>query len=113
TGIGGVEASIVEGEIAGFAAIGETEKACGLFTQRDKTRRFGVALNQAFALRDELRYLADDSTIVCRCEDVEYGRLKDFDSSRAAKLQTRCGMGACQGRICGAATTVLFDWKPG
>ncbi|MGV8921505.1 MAG: FAD/NAD(P)-binding oxidoreductase, partial [Pseudomonas sp.] len=24
----------------------------------------------------------------------------------------RCGMGACQGRVCGPATQVLFDWPP-
>jgi hypothetical protein len=29
-----------------------------------------------------------------------------------AKLHTRCGMGACQGRICGAATQFLFGWTP-
>jgi hypothetical protein len=30
---------------------------------------------------------------------------------RAAKLQTRCGMGACQGRVCGPATQFLFKWN--
>ena len=29
-----------------------------------------------------------------------------------AKLHTRCGMGACQGRICGAAAQVLYGWAP-
>jgi D-hydroxyproline dehydrogenase subunit alpha len=29
---------------------------------------------------------------------------------RAAKLHTRCGMGACQGRICGAAASTYFGW---
>ena len=113
TSIGGVEASLAEGKIAGFMAIGETESARKHFAEREKTRRFGDALNQAFALRRELKTLPDDSTIVCRCEDIEYGRLKDFGSSRTAKLQTRCGMGACQGRICGAGTEFLFDWKTG
>jgi len=112
TGIGGVEASLIEGKIAGFTAVGETEKARGLFPEREKKQKFGEALNRAFVLRDELKMVADDATIVCRCEDVEYGRLKDFDSSRTAKLQTRCGMGACQGRICGTATEFLFDWEP-
>ena len=27
-----------------------------------------------------------------------------------AKLHQRCGMGACQGRICGAAAHYLFGW---
>ena len=67
-------------------------------------------LDQAFALRDELRYLADKETIVCRCEDVTRGSLQGHTGWRDAKLQTRCGMGACQGRVCGAAVKFLFGW---
>ena len=29
---------------------------------------------------------------------------------RQAKLYTRAGMGPCQGRVCGPALEVLFDW---
>lgn len=112
-GIGGVEASLIEGKIAGFTVVGEIEKARKFFGGRKKARKFGETLNRAFALRSELKTLADDETIVCRCEDVEYGRLKEFDTWRTAKLQIRCGMGACQGRICGAATEFLFGWKNG
>jgi len=111
TGIGGVEASVAEGSIAGYAAIGNERAARGLFAKRSKTQKFADSLNKAFALRDELRYTADDDTIICRCEDVTYGALKVFDSRRTAKLQTRCGMGACQGRVCGAATEFLFGWE--
>lgn len=113
TGIGGVESSLIEGKIAGFAATGEIEKSRECFGERDKTKRFGNALNRTFALRDELKTLADEATTVCRCEDVTYGRLTEFSSFRDAKLQTRCGMGSCQGRICGAATEFLFDWNIG
>ena len=112
TGIGGVEASLVEGKIAGFAATDEIERAREHFAAREKTRKLGKALNRTFALRDELKTLARDDTIVCRCEDVEYKRLKDFVDFRDAKLQTRFGMGPCQGRICGAATEFLFGWEP-
>ncbi len=113
TGVGGVESSLIEGKIASFAATGEFEKALEFFAERVRTKKFGDALNRTFALRDELKTLADDTTIVCRCEDVAYGRLTEFSSFRDAKLQTRCGMGSCQGRICGAATEFLFDWKVG
>lgn len=113
TGIGGLEASLIEGKIAGLAAIGEFEKAREFFAEREKTKKFGKALNRTFALRDELKTLADDTTIVCRCEDVAFGRLTEFSSFRDAKLQTRCGMGSCQGRICGAATEFLFGWNVG
>ena len=111
TGIAGVESAIVEGTIAGLAATGEIDRARKLFTKRDKARQFGEAMNRAFELRNELRSMAQDETIVCRCEDVEYGRLTEFDNFREAKLQTRCGMGPCQGRVCGAATEFLFGWE--
>ena len=111
TGIAGVESAIVEGTIAGLAATGQIDLAEGFFAKRNKARRFGEAINCAFELRDELRSLARDETIVCRCEDVEYGRIKEFDNFREARLQTRCGMGPCQGRVCGAATEFLFGWE--
>lgn len=110
TGIGGVDASLIEGTIAGLAAIGEVGEARKYFDKRERTQKFSDALKQAFALRDELRLLSDKTTLVCRCEDVEYGSLQDFETWRTAKLQTRCGMGACQGRVCGAATEFLFGW---
>ncbi len=111
TDIGGVEASLVEGQIAGFAACGNEAEARRHFAEREKTRKFAERLNRAFELRDELKHLADADTMVCRCEDVTYAAIKNFDSRREAKLQTRCGMGACQGRICGAATEFLFGWE--
>ncbi len=111
TGIGGVELSLIEGSIAGFAAIGEKKKARLYFAKRNKLNMFADKLNKAFVLRDELKHLSQPETIVCRCEDVRFGELKAFDSFREAKLQTRCGMGACQGRICGSATEFLFNWE--
>ncbi len=73
-------------------------------------RAFDAALRQAFTLRPELRNLAAPDTFVCRCEDVAYSRLTPWTSFRAAKLQTRCGMGPCQGRVCGPAVRFLFGW---
>lgn len=111
TGIGGLELSLVEGEIAGLAIAGRHDEARRLFPLRAKQRRFSDLLNRTFALRDELKSLAEAETIVCRCEDVVFDRLRAHDSWRAAKLQTRCGMGPCQGRICGGAVEFLFGWK--
>ncbi len=68
-------------------------------------------LETTFKLRDELRRLAAPETFVCRCEDVTYARMAAQSSWRSAKLQTRCGMGPCQGRICGPAAEFLFGWK--
>jgi len=110
-GIGGLELSLVEGQIAGYAAAGQREKAQKYFGERRRLRRFADALQRTFALRNELSTLPGSETIVCRCEDVSFGRLREYSSWRAAKLQTRCGMGPCQGRICGPAVEFLFGWK--
>ena len=112
TGIGGLELSLVEGQIAGLAAVGKNDEARKLVRERRKLVKFAHALDRTFALRSELKNLCRPETIVCRCEDVTWERLQGHQSWRAAKLQTRCGMGPCQGRICGAATEFLFDWKP-
>jgi D-hydroxyproline dehydrogenase subunit alpha len=112
TSIGGAELSLIEGQIAGRAAGGLQDAACKLFPTREKSRRFARILDRTFRLRCELRGLASGETIVCRCEDVTHSRLQEHTSWRAAKLHTRCGMGPCQGRICGPATQFLFKWNP-
>ena len=111
TGIGGVDKAKVEGEIAAMAASGRIDRARSMTSQRDRHARFARELSAAFALRQELRSLATSSTLVCRCEDVPYDAVAQCNSWREAKLHTRCGMGPCQGRICGPATEFLFDWK--
>lgn len=112
TGIGGIEASLVEGQIAGLAAVGRASDTKQFFRERQKSHQFAVRMERAFQLRAELKNLPDAETVVCRCEDVRYARLQPHGSWRAAKLHTRCGMGPCQGRVCGPATEFLFGWNP-
>jgi len=112
TGIGGLEKAIVEGQIAGLAAAGQEHEARALIPRRQRLNRFAQRLDRAFALRPELSDLAEPDTTVCRCEDVEYAALESCSSWREAKIHTRCGMGACQGRVCGAAAEFLFGWQP-
>jgi NADPH-dependent 2,4-dienoyl-CoA reductase/sulfur reductase-like enzyme len=109
-GIGGMDCALVEGSVAGYAASGQTAKATALYRRRNSWHRFRAAMAATFALRSELKTLAADNTLLCRCEDVTLGSVKRFSNWRAAKLQTRCGMGACQGRVCGAAAKVIFGW---
>jgi NADPH-dependent 2,4-dienoyl-CoA reductase/sulfur reductase-like enzyme len=111
TGIGGLELSLVEGEIAGFAAAGLHHEAAGKFRSRRKLRKFSALLNNTFALRDELRSSPRPDTLICRCEDVSFERLRKQTGWRAAKLHTRCGMGPCQGRVCGPAIEFLLGWR--
>lgn len=110
-GIGGMQTACIEGATAGHAAAGDEAAARALCARRDHARRFSLALAQAFAPAKRTRTLADDSTVICRCEDVTLGELRDFADARSAKLATRCGMGACQGRICGAALAELKGWS--
>ncbi len=112
TGIGGLELSLIEGQIAGLAAAGRRDRARSLGKRRQALQSFARKLESTFQLRHELKSLPDDSTIVCRCEDVTHARLTQQTSWRAAKLHTRCGMGPCQGRVCGPATQFLFGWAP-
>ncbi len=111
TGIGGVDKAQIEGRIAALAITGKLESAKALFSSRAGQMRFARGLAAAFTLREELRNLATDDTLVCRCEDVSHGALQHCASWRQAKLHTRCGMGPCQGRICGPAAEFLFGWK--
>jgi NADPH-dependent 2,4-dienoyl-CoA reductase/sulfur reductase-like enzyme len=112
TGIAGVESALLTGTMAGLSAAGKVEEAKALLPRRKKFERFAERLKTAFALRPELLALAEPDTIVCRCEDVTYDVLKSYEDWNDAKLQTRCGMGACQGRVCGPATEALFGWRP-
>jgi NADPH-dependent 2,4-dienoyl-CoA reductase/sulfur reductase-like enzyme len=114
SGIGGAELACVEGEIAGLAASGgasaERTVLPALHAQRSRWRRFGQRVETAFALQDAARTPPADATLLCRCEDVSIGEVRNCADWREAKLHTRCGMGACQGRICGTAASVYFGW---
>lgn len=108
TGIGGVDLALVEGEIAGLCGAGRDAHA--LVVRRNRLRATADAMERAFAPRAELRALATPDTIVCRCEDVQYGAIDRTWTMRQAKLYTRAGMGPCQGRVCGAALEFLYGW---
>ena len=112
TGFGGSEKALVQGAIAGHAAVGQRAQAQALWPERQRWEAFAAHLHSHFALQPQLKTLATPDTIVCRCEDVTQGQLAACQSWTEAKLHTRCGMGACQGRICGAASQVLFGWQP-
>ena len=115
TGVAGEIAALVEGRIAGLDAAGAESRARAgrLRRARDGWRRFGDRLTDAFTPRDDVRALATDDTIVCRCEDVRRGALDPSWSVRQAKLYTRVTMGPCQGMVCGASCASLFGWSAG
>lgn len=112
TGIGGMELARVEGALAGCIASGDaTLDLRALRAQRQRWQRFAQRVETTFALGDAARALPADETILCRCEDVTLGEVRLHRDWRDAKLHTRCGMGACQGRICGTAASTYFGWQ--
>lgn len=59
-----------------------------------------------------------DATIVCRCERVTAGNIRQAIADGATgpnrvKTFTRCGMGLCQGRMCGLALSELVAQTTG
>ncbi|WP_332610562.1 FAD-dependent oxidoreductase [Achromobacter sp. ESBL13] len=112
TGIGGNERARVQGTRAGHAAVGELTQAARLSNDLARWQEFADALRGPFALRAPLLSLARPDTLICRCEDVPQSALAAHQDWTDAKLHTRCGMGACQGRICGAAAQALYGWQP-
>ena len=54
-----------------------------------------------------------DETLACRCEEVSVGEIRALaamgcSGPNQAKAFTRCGMGPCQGRFCGATMEQIF-----
>lgn len=112
TGFGGAERALAQGRIAGLAAVNETRAAQKLWPERARWEAFAGQLNRHFALDPALRQMPQADTLVCRCEDVNHASLSQCSDWTDAKLHSRCGMGACQGRVCGAAAQFLYGWTP-
>ena len=54
-----------------------------------------------------------DETVVCRCEEVTAGRIREMAAlgcvgPNQTKFFSRCGMGPCQGRVCGTVVTQIL-----
>ena len=112
TGFGGSERALAQGTIAGYAAIGNERAAKQHEGERARWDAFAARLHRSFALAPEIRRMPQPDTLVCRCEDVPFSALADCSGWTDAKLHRRCGMGACQGRVCGDAAQFLFGWTP-
>lgn len=55
-----------------------------------------------------------NETIVCRCEEVTAGRVREMaqmgcQGPNQTKFFSRCGMGPCQGRLCGLTVTQILS----
>lgn len=112
TGFGGSERALAQGRIAGHAAVGNEREAKAHEGERARWNAFAAQLHRSFALADDIKRMPRPDTLVCRCEDVPFSALAGCTGWTDAKLHRRCGMGACQGRVCGDAAQFLFGWTP-
>lgn len=118
-GIGGAQAAAVQGRIAALAAIralspdrsiaGELSAARSALAKQLRGRRF---LDAWFRPARAFRIPRDD-TIVCRCEEVTAGRIREAVGlgclgPNQAKAFMRSGMGPCQGRQCSLTVTEVI-----
>jgi NADPH-dependent 2,4-dienoyl-CoA reductase/sulfur reductase-like enzyme len=117
TGIGGMELARSEGAIAAYAAleVNHADDADDARMARERRvrrrwQRFAARVEDAFDAGAAPWPLPSAHTLLCRCEDVSVGTVARYANWRDAKLHTRCGMGACQGRICGMAAASFFGW---
>lgn len=114
--IGGADAAEASGALAAHAILadrGEPPAPGAIRTLSRKVARlrgFQRSLARAFAWPvSQIRALPDD-TLLCRCESVTIGAVRAAMAQalgpaevNRVKAMTRCGMGPCQGRVCGPA----------
>ncbi|MFO1049633.1 MAG: NAD(P)/FAD-dependent oxidoreductase [Geminicoccaceae bacterium] len=113
-GLGGAQAALAEGAIAGAAAVGRPPDP-QVLRALARQRRFQAALWRLFAAPCQSPVLADP---VCRCEEVELAAIESAlatgaTSLAAIKHATRAGMGRCQGRYCGPLLARLLHERAG
>ncbi|MFJ3407785.1 FAD-dependent oxidoreductase [Promicromonospora sp. NPDC090134] len=118
TGIGGADAALAEGAVAGTAAAGGDLRAAGAARAgraAGRSRGFAARIEAAHGIRGGwVRWLRDD-TVVCRCEETTYGRVREVvdltgsRETRSVKLTSRAGLGPCQARMCGRTLQELLD----
>jgi bacterioferritin-associated ferredoxin len=90
------------------AAIAELRRKLG------KLERFAQGLTQSFPWPAQQAARLSGDTVVCRCESVSVGELRQIvqqtgaSESNRAKAFSRVGMGRCQGRYCGHAAAEII-----
>lgn len=123
-GIAGWEAAVERGRLAGIGAarglgigferLPDEASALRRLVALERPRAF---LDACFRPADHFRRPAAD-TIVCRCEEVTAAEVVgavDLGALGPAQLKsyTRCGMGPCQGRLCGLTVIELIASRRG
>jgi len=118
-GIMGADAAEMAGERAALALLQDIgyvitpDRAQTLERSLQRIEGFRRGLEQAFAFPEDWAKNADDQLMLCRCEEVRVGDVRQvvreghWEINRA-KAHCRVGMGRCQGRMCGAAAAEII-----
>jgi thioredoxin reductase/bacterioferritin-associated ferredoxin len=118
-GIAGAEAAVERGRLAGIAAVRALNGEIGKLPDEAVSRKTLAKYAGARAFLDTLYRPAhvfrvpSGDTIVCRCEEVTAQQVVDnvrigCTGPNQLKSFLRCGMGPCQGRMCGLTVTELI-----
>ena len=120
-GIGGAESAAESGRLAAIDAVATLRPdALAQIPSRDNVRNRLAQTMRGRAFLDHLyqpskafRIPQDDTTIVCRCEEITAGDIRSSIAIGATgpnqlKAYRRTGMGPCQGRLCGLTVTELL-----
>jgi hypothetical protein len=117
-GIAGGTAAAERGRIAAIAAVRALKPGADV-PDRQLVRRRLRREERGRAFLDWLNRPAESfrrpegDTVVCRCEEVTAGQVRDMadmgcEGPNQMKAFLRCGMGPCQGRLCGLTVTELI-----
>ena len=118
-GVAGADAAELRGRLAALALLADHGIAIDRALQarlRARLRRimrFRDALERALPVPHRLARALPDETVICRCEvitagEIREGRALDPAELNRAKAYTRVGMGRCQGRVCGPAAAQIL-----
>jgi len=121
-GIFGAEAAALFGRLTALdaaAALGGIDEAernrRARPIRRRLTREQAIRpfLDALYRPRASVMVPPEDDTIACRCEEVSVGRIRravrlGAPGPNQLKAFTRCGMGPCQGRICGPIVSAVI-----
>ncbi|SAL18731.1 (2Fe-2S)-binding protein [Caballeronia sordidicola] len=120
-GIDGARAAEATGTLAALGvahALGridanERDKQASPWTKRLKSERAVRPFLDALYRPPAWIGSPPDETLVCRCEEVDAGRVREMATLGCAgpnqtKFFSRCGMGPCQGRMCGITVTQIL-----
>ncbi|HEX7867437.1 MAG TPA: FAD-dependent oxidoreductase [Variovorax sp.] len=119
-GIMGADAAEWAGERAALALLQDagiaidTARAAELERKLDRLTGFRQGLERAFPIPQDWAAHASDDLVICRCENITAGTLRQTiantgaDEMNRLKALSRVGMGRCQGRMCGAAAAEIL-----